>query len=241
MYARHGSVPPPRPGPRLAGHRGASALAVENTLRAVELAAEGGCDLVEVDVHLSRDGELVVIHDADLRRLAGRAERVGELTSAELAQVSLPGGERLARLVEVLALARGRLGVYVELKGPATGKALGALVRAGRLHGVELIGGSFEPALVAELRGAAPEIPRSVLFERGAVADMVASCHALGAAYAHPCFRPIDAAMVKALHDAQLRVVPPHTNDPAEARAFTEMGADVVMSDDPRVLSGLRA
>ena len=75
--------------PRTVGHRGASALAPENTLRAIELAIDFGLDLVEVDVYLSRDGEIVVIHDGNLRRLAGRSEAVADLTAAELSRDEL--------------------------------------------------------------------------------------------------------------------------------------------------------
>jgi glycerophosphoryl diester phosphodiesterase len=65
---------------------------------------------------------------------------------------------------------------------------------------------------------------------------MIATCAAVGAAYAHPCFRPLDAALVDALHAAGLIVMAPHTNDVAEARAFAAAGIDVLATDDPGVL-----
>lgn len=225
--------------PRTVGHRGASALAPENTLRAVELAIAHGLDLVEVDVYTSREGALVTVHDADLRRVAGRAERVADLTAAELAGVELGAGQGVPRLAEVLALARGRIGVYVELKGDRTGAALGALVRSGASEGVELISGSFDPALVAELRAAAPKVPRSVLFARASAGAMVATCARVGASYAHPCFRPLERTTVEALHAAGLLVMAPHTNDLAEALAFAALGIDVLATDDPKVLAGI--
>src|SRR5207245_8033379 len=106
--------------PRTVGHRGASALAPENTLRAIELAIDFGLDLVEVDVYLSRDGELVVIHDEDLRRVARRSESVSDLTAAELARVDLGQGQGGPGLADVLGRARGRSGTYVESKGGGT-------------------------------------------------------------------------------------------------------------------------
>jgi glycerophosphoryl diester phosphodiesterase len=226
--------------PRTVGHRGASALAPENTLRAIELAIAHGLDLVEIDVYLSRDDELVVVHDADLRRLAGRAEEVAALTAAELGQVELGDGQTVPRLVEALESARDRIGVYVELKGERTGTALGALARAGALHGIEVIGGSFERELVEELRAMAPAVPRSVLFRRTSVESMVTACRGVGAVYAHPCFRPLD-ELVGPLHAAGFTVMSPHTNDPAEARHFRELGVDVIASDDPRVLAAALA
>jgi glycerophosphoryl diester phosphodiesterase len=227
--------------PRTVGHRGASALAPENTLRAIELAIAHGLDMVEVDVHLSRDGELMVIHDADLLRLAGRRDAVASLTAAELARVDLGDGQGVPRLVDVFAVARGRLGIYVELKGARTGSALGRLVRSGAAEGVELISGSFDTPLVEELRAAAPELPRSVLFRPASVETMIETCSALGAAYAHPCFRPLPHAVVQALHAAGLLVMAPHTNDRTEAKAFADAGIDVLATDDPHVLARLSA
>jgi glycerophosphoryl diester phosphodiesterase len=222
--------------PRTVGHRGASALAPENTLRSIELAIDFGLDLVEVDVYLSRDGQVVVIHDEDLRRVARRPEAVADLTAAELARIDLGQGQGVPGLVDVLDLARGRIGLYVELKGARTGTALGRLVGSGAAEGVELISGSFDPVLVQDLRDNAPDVPRSVLFARTATPKMIEVCAAVGARYAHPCFRPLDANIVAALHDAGLLVMAPHTNDPAEARAFATIGIDVLATDDPRVL-----
>jgi glycerophosphoryl diester phosphodiesterase len=99
------------------------------------------------------------------------------------------------------------------------------------------MGGSFEIPLLAELREAAPEIPRSVLFRRTSTAAMIETCASLGAAYAHPCFRPLDRALVEELHEAGLRVMAPHTNDALEAQAFAEAGIDVLATDDPSVLA----
>jgi len=220
--------------PITVGHRGASALAAENTLRAFELAIEHGLDMAELDVHLSKDRRLVVIHDADLRRVAGRPHRVADLTAVELAGFDVPS------LTDVFALARGKLGIYVELKGPNTGVALADLMRSGAAEGVTLIGGSFTPELVAQLRDAAPEMPRSVLFARAAVEHMLCTCRELAATYAHPCFRPVDQPMVDAFHARGLLVMTPHTNNAAEAQAFKDLGVDVIASDDPRVLAQLK-
>jgi len=224
---------------RTVGHRGASALAPENTLLAIRLAISHRLDFAEVDVHLSRDGQLVVHHDAHFTAGDGKRVPIAELTAAGLARVPKGHGQGVPRLEEVLALAGQRIGVYVELKTPGTAEALGALLA--RLPKVpELIGGSFSPALIAELRRAAPEVPRSVLFRRASPATMIETCRAVGAHFAHPCARPITPTVIGRLHAAGLQVMTPHTNDPAEAERFREAGADLVPSDDPRLLIALK-
>jgi len=213
--------------PITVGHRGASALAPENSLRAFELALEYGLDMAELDVHLSQDGELMVVHDADLLRLTGRPLRVADVRASDLRALQIP------RLLEVVERVGDQLGLYVELKGPGTGAVVAAL-------GLKnVVVGSFDTSLVAEFRAADTSTPCSVLFARAAVPEMVETCRLLDAAYAHPCFRPITPELVDGLHAAGLLVMSPHTNDHEEARHFAVLGVDVIASDDPRVLRQL--
>jgi glycerophosphoryl diester phosphodiesterase len=222
---------------RTVSHRGASALAPENTLLAVRLAISHRVDVAEVDVHLSRDGQLVVHHDPDV--MVGEARvPIASLSAAELARVPKGRGETVPTLEQVLDLAAGRIGLYVELKSPGTGEAFGQVVN--RTRTAELMVGSFSPSAVAEARAAAPAVPRSVLFRDVSLATMIETCRAVDARYAHPCHRPITPAAIGGLHAAGLKVMTPHTNDAAEAERFRAAGADYVASDDPLLLAGLR-
>lgn len=223
---------------RTVGHRGASALAPENTLRAVELAILHGLDFAEVDVRLSRDRQLVVHHDAEVAVAGGSTVPVAELSIAELRDIPKGDGQFVCSLEEVLALASGRIGIYVECKAPGTPRALGELLGR-RTDTPELIVGSFSADLVAELGDSLPEVPRSVLFGRATTRAMIDTCRAVRARYAHPCARPITATAVAQLHAADLEVMTPHTNDPMEAQRFCSLGADLIASDDPRLLSAL--
>lgn len=209
--------------PVLVCHRGASALAPENSLEAFRVAMDFGVDFSELDVHVGRDGTLLVTHDP--------------VADAALEQT-------LPRLPDVFELVRGQMGIYVELKGEGTGAALGSLARELGPRLPDVIVGSAVLDLVAEARVAAPDLPRSLLFTdgwRGRTADMIDACRTHGCVYAHPCFRPIDPQLVDAFHAASLRVMTPHTNEAGEARRFAEIGVDVIASDDPRVLLPLRA
>lgn len=226
---------------RTVAHRGASALAAENTLRAVALAVDLGVDFVEVDVHLSRDGRLVVIHDPVVVAPPAVRAAVRDVDAAALGAIEVGGGERLPTLQAVLGLAAARIGVYVELKAPGTADALAALLGSmPRREQLELIAGSFDAGLVERLRAVAPDVERSVLFARPGLDGVVETCRAVGARYAHLCARPVPREAIDVLHQAALRVMTPHTNDPDEARRFRDDGADMIASDDPRLLDALR-
>ncbi len=100
------------------GHRGASAHETENTLESIERAVADGADGVEIDVRLTRCGEVVVFHDDDLSRLSHRIARVADCSLAELRDVRLRGGGRISTLSEVLEAAGPDTLVNVEIKSP---------------------------------------------------------------------------------------------------------------------------
>ena len=100
-------------------HRGLSAEEPENTMRSFRRAAEVGCDLIELDVHLSSDGVPVVIHDETLERTTDGHGRVTERTWKELRTLDAGRGERIPSLEEVVTWAvAGSIGLSVEIKQP---------------------------------------------------------------------------------------------------------------------------
>jgi len=116
-------------------HRGASAYAPENTLAAFRLAIEMNADWFELDCTLTKDDEAIVIHDDEIERTTGVKARVEDLTLAELKALEAGAwfdpqfaGEPIPTLAEALELARGRIGVYVEIKNSADDTALIAQV-----------------------------------------------------------------------------------------------------------------
>lgn len=110
--------------PLVIAHRGASAEAPENTIAAFELAVQQGADAIELDVHLSRDDHLVVIHDGTLERTTDGAGSVRDRSVQELKRLDAGGwrgpafrGQRLQTLHEVLERFRDRTRFWIELKG----------------------------------------------------------------------------------------------------------------------------
>lgn len=87
-----------QPMTKIVAHRGYAAVALENTLASLEAAAEAGADMVEMDIQETKDGQFVVYHDKTLRRLAGDSRTVGEMTLAELTEITLTDGHHTESL-----------------------------------------------------------------------------------------------------------------------------------------------
>ena len=220
------------------GHRGASAHAVENTMPAFERARADGADGVELDVRLARDGQLVVFHDDDLRRLAGRAERISDLDAAQIARVELLGCARIPRLEEVLE-ATGPLLVNVEIKPPGWRHAR-EVVRA-VLRCVEralamdrVLVSSFDAAVVALVRRTTP-LSTGLLFHarqrrplRKAWLAPILRPHAL-----HPEKVLVDGAAMRGWRRAGYAVNVWTVDEPAEVRRLARLGVDAIISNDP--------
>lgn len=104
-------------------HRGASGVAPENTLSAFKKAIEAGCDLIEFDVHQTKDGEVIVIHDKNLKKTTREEELVEDHSLSYLKKLDVGSwfspeysGEKIPTLEEVLALTKGKVGVNIEIK-----------------------------------------------------------------------------------------------------------------------------
>jgi glycerophosphoryl diester phosphodiesterase len=163
--------------PWIIAHRGASAYEPENTLRAFHRAIDLGADMIELDVHLSGDGEVVVIHDEELSRTTDGSGRVSDYTLDELRRFDAGKGEPIPTLQEVVDLVRGRCRLYVELKGAGTPRPVAALIRANRFEALTIVG-SFQPALIRQLRALGQPIATSLLVgpdSRDPVAEALAA------------------------------------------------------------------
>jgi glycerophosphoryl diester phosphodiesterase len=112
-----------RPPVQVTAHRGHARAAPENTVSAMRKAIESGADYVEMDVQLTADDKVVLLHDRDLKRVAGISRRLDEMQYEEVRQLDVgrwfdPGfaGERVPTLAEVINLCRGKIRLNIELK-----------------------------------------------------------------------------------------------------------------------------
>jgi glycerophosphoryl diester phosphodiesterase len=224
------------------GHRGASALETENTAAAFRRARNDGADGVELDVLLCATGEVVVFHDDDLSRLAGRPERIADLSYAALREVRLPKETAIPTLEEAFEACGPALLVNVELKAAGIGpRAIEALVDAvarvveGAGAGGRVLVSSFNPWAVWRWMRRAPAIPAALLFERGAPLPLRRAWLApwLRPFALHPEWVLCNPARVAAWKKRGYLVSVWTVDDPAELLACRSMGVDAVITNDP--------
>jgi glycerophosphoryl diester phosphodiesterase len=114
---------------KVVGHRGASSLALENTVASIKAAKAAGVDAVEIDIRVTRDGELVVCHDSSLERTYKVNKKISELKKSDIATIKSPEGHPLPTLAAALKAA-GSTDVIIEGKSSGWSKPLANYLKA---------------------------------------------------------------------------------------------------------------
>ncbi|MGE5231602.1 MAG: glycerophosphodiester phosphodiesterase, partial [Deltaproteobacteria bacterium] len=220
-------------------HRGASGYEYENSLAAFRRAVMLDADGVELDVHPSRDGRLVVHHDPVLPGLGP----ICGLDLAAIREARLPNGEPVPLLADVLDLVGDR-DVWVEVKaldGVWDAALLTTLDQGPAPHRYAVH--SFDHRLVARLGRARPGLRRGVLLS-ARLADPVGTMRAVGATTLWQEWHFVDEDLVRVVHAAGLAVVAWTVNELADLRRLAELGVDGLCGNYPdriRVAIGLSA
>jgi glycerophosphoryl diester phosphodiesterase len=225
--------------PLLLAHRGASAVAVENTIDAMRAARAARADAVEIDVRLCRTGEVVVFHDADVRRLTGRPERVAELSLAEVRGLDLGRGARVATFAEVLEETGPDLLVDVEIKAEVArdlgleAKVAAEIRRQGQAERVMVT--SFHPAALWRFQRHLPEVQTGLIFadDQALPFRRAWAAYLLRTEWLAPQSTLCSVRQLADWHRSGFSVNCWVADDPAEARALCAMGADALTSNDP--------
>jgi glycerophosphoryl diester phosphodiesterase len=234
-------VRPPAFRTAICGHRGASARAPENTLAAFRGALEAGCDLVELDVLLTRDEHAVVLHDEKLGRTTGRRGRVAALTLEEIRACDAGewfsaefAGERVPLLAEALALVAGRAVPMVEVKQKLARvpnlveRVARALEETGHAERAILI--VWEEEAARRFRARLPGSPVALIaFTRRAIRRATAS----GCDGVVPYFRSATRRFLAEAAAAGLFVAPWTVNRARDIEFFYNQGCDIVVTDAP--------
>lgn len=235
--------------PLVIAHRGDSARRPENTLASFASALEVGAEILEFDVHLTRDGHVVVLHDAAVDRTTDGAGFVREMTLAEVRSLSAgyPSrfgdeyrGERIPTLAEVLGHIRDRAIGMIEIKHDAvTADAEGGIEahtvaevrKAGMETQVALI--SFARTALLRCRSFAPDILRGHLFHRASVEDVLAGAREIASTLVLPEKGMLSVELRDRARAAGIKVASWVVDDPAELRALAEFDLYGIGSNRP--------
>lgn len=223
---------------RVIAHRGASLDAPENTLPAFIKAAEDRADFVELDVQESADGEVVVVHDSDLMKVAGSPMKIWLASAAQLRSVDLGApvaprfaGTRVPTLAEALEACKGRAKVVVELKSYGHNQMLEekvvALVEAAGMEG-DCVFMSLDHGMVAKMKELRPRWRCGIL-----VAKALGDLTTLQADFLAVEARLATARFIRRAHKAGMEVYVWTLDDPAWMLTAMSCGADGLITNKP--------
>ena len=242
--------------PLIIGHRGASAVAPENTLAAFRKAIEVGADGIEFDVRLSRDGVPVIIHDETLCRTALRPDRVADLSGEELQNVNAGswfsadyGDEKIPGLQQLLEdFSSNNALLYLELKCGASEIPNLVAVTSGLLEHYSIcertIVECFDLRAIEAMKQHAPHIKTAALFEPTLTNPtallsgraLVKRALDVGADEIALHHRLANKRTIEAARDAKLRVVVWTVDDPRWLTRSQELGIDCLITNDPALM-----
>lgn len=231
---------------RLIGHRGARGEAPENTLSGFRYLRGLGVRAVELDIQVSSDRELVVIHDNSLERTTLATGEVRKTSSRDLAGIDAtrkafshwPVSEGVPLLQDVMAILKDFEHIQFEVKA-ATEEDCQVVAEAfPRLwrtfgFGERALTTSFNPRYLHLVREAAPDIPRGFLFEQDYQGNPVDQALALGCVSLGPHQARCDAPLVDAAREAGLRVSTWTVNDADRMQALHRLGIEGIITDFP--------
>ena len=203
----------------------------ENTLRSFVAAERAGLDLIELDLHLSKDGALVVMHDAEVDRTTDGAGRIAEKTLAELRALDAGRGERVPTFEEVLDAVRSPL--QAEIKDVAAARALAEVMRRRDLVArVEVI--SFHHEALAETARLVPGVRTALVASRYGL-DVVERAAAVGATTLVLNIRRLTLEVVEHARKADLRIIGWVVNTQDHLRLVRALELDGATTDYPEI------
>ncbi len=212
-------------------HRGARGYAPENTLAAIERGIALHAHLVEFDVQATRDGRLVLLHDATLDRTTNGHGPIAQHLWSDIERLSGNDGRPLPLLTDALSTASGRIGVMIEVKAEGTAKAICRIVRESQFSGPVIYASFLHDELLA-VRREEPEAHTLALIEAIPV-NRTAFAKDAQATHVGVAFETLTPSFLKALHDRSLRVFVYTVNEPADIQVVKAMGVDGIISDYP--------
>ena len=226
---------------KVLGHRGCAGIEPENTIRAFKRAMDLCVDFIELDVRMSRDKKLVVIHDDKVDRTTNGNGYVRDLTFEEMRKLDAGKGEKIPSLEEAIdLLKKGKQRIAIEIKEPDTLEGILKIVTKEGLSSKVIIV-SFWHNVLKRIKEIEPEIKTGAIFV-GRPVDTVSIAKAAQSELLCLKHKFIDEEVVVECHKNDIEVNAWVVNDIEDIEKMKELGVDIISSDYPdRVLEELKS
>jgi len=219
---------------QIIGHRGARGLEPENTMRSFRKALELGVDYIECDVHMTKDGHIVLMHDHTVDRTTNGSGPVNSFTFDEIRKLDAGKGETIPTLQELLDLARGKVKLHIELKDEAATEPTVRLVEKNSMEAKVFLTGNTET--LRRVRELNSSIPTEHIFGEPSD-DAIDRALSVGAKRVSCHISHLTSEFVRRAHENGLQVIawPPNTVE--EAKKAIECGVDLICTDRPDIVT----
>jgi glycerophosphoryl diester phosphodiesterase len=229
----------------ITAHRGSKLRAPENTLAAIQLAIDEGADYVEIDAQETADGEIILLHDKDLMRVAGVRRSIWDVRYEELAKIDVGSrfdpkfsSERVPTLAQAIALARGKAKLNIELKFNGHDvdlvKRVVDIVRREKFE-TDCVISSLDAQGLAEVESLAPDLKTGLI-----VGATIGDVGRIENDFLSASTRIVRQPLIDELHLRGRTIHAWTVGDERTATRLMEMGVDNLITDDPLLMNQVR-
>jgi glycerophosphoryl diester phosphodiesterase len=218
------------------GHKGASSIAPENTLKAFQKAIELKADYVEFDIHITKDGKIVIIHDSDTFNATGVKGLIEDMTLDQIKSLDAGEGEKIPTIRELISIVRKKIGLQIEIKSINLLDKLIHILREENLISTSIVSSFIlnellklkllEPSLKVGLLLSA-DLVRPKLIKRKIEKIAKNNFYSI-----HPPFTTINKEIVDFAHSYGLKVIVWTVNDREIMENLIELAVDGIITDD---------
>jgi len=215
-------------------HRGASGYYPENTLKSIEYAIEMGSDIIEIDLKMTKDHQIVLMHDEAIDRTTNGKGWVKDLTVQQLKALDAGGGERVPLLTEVMELyKKGEVKFMFDISSPGYEEQIVDLIHKHNYDTRSVVSGAYEPLRFIKLLD--PKLKIAPSFDRASDHSIMETA-SMGAVIFNCHHASISREAVDIAHVYGLQVIAWGVNEVESVHRMIEVGADGITSDYPDVV-----
>ncbi len=221
--------------PRIIGHRGAAGHAPENTLASFAKAIDLGAQGIELDVHVSADGHLVVFHDETLDRMTNGFGAICHHTLTDVKKLSVDKTHQIPTLAEVFNECPNEILINIEIKDAkatqAVVRSISEQIKSGRSDSNILVS-SFDWNVLKLVRAMNTNIPLGVLTEKN-ITQAIDFAQSIQALSIHPNHRALDVENVSLIRENGFQIHTWTVNEPVDIERMKSLNVDAIITDYP--------